>query len=338
LPIRFLYGAGPFRERLYPSRSVDRRLFGLQSPLSLYPPVLQFPWGYGGSISGPEDDMTFEVGKLQLGLWAVAGLASTWYFLTRKRKFPVIIYLLSGISAGAMFLMIYKAKFVWDALAFMAYIQFPWRYLSLVLVTVALLSGSVIDLFKHTRVRAGTAMLLALLLITYEGNKFRPEVFLVNAKDSIYYTNQTRIQEHMSGIIPDFLPKTADNKLEETPLLDGDRLVFDQPVEMALLQNLAHKLVAQVRSTDEVELTARIFDFPGWTVYRDGVIIPHQTTEEGFISAWLEASAETAEIVIVFEETPLRQAANLTTMAGGAVALLALVPFGTKIRQRKKDA
>ncbi|MBU3935556.1 hypothetical protein KJ909_02685, partial [Patescibacteria group bacterium] len=79
-------------------------------------------WGFGASLWGPVDDMSFQVG---LPLWPLALLSLFFIYKQKKAKNKIILGLFSVTAIFALFLTHNKSTFIWTHLPFMAYFQFP---------------------------------------------------------------------------------------------------------------------------------------------------------------------------------------------------------------------
>ena len=123
---------------------------------------------------------------IKLGLPALAGVALTviLYLLRRKRVDEPLrrhsVGLLAMLVLG-MFLMTPLSLWLWDHLPLLNRIQFPWRILTLVSVTLASLIGTGLSYFGSVPVRrlASGIMLvtLALPLLTSRSPKLFPEKY-----------------------------------------------------------------------------------------------------------------------------------------------------------------
>jgi hypothetical protein len=268
-------------------------------------------WGYGGSIWGIDDNVTFEIGKIHVVLLALVMVMTgiTWW--KRKHQLNQVI-VLGGLLALALFLTILKSKFIWDALPFMAYIQFPWRYLSVAIIFVGLLVGSN-TIFVPARFRWAVSLSLSLLLIGGQFNQMKPEKFL-EQDELLYYSDPVSIQTKMSGIIPDFLPETAQPKNLSVGVLPNERFIFAPMITTTTEINKGHEFLINFKANKPTVFTARIFDFPGWTLYLNGEKLTHAITPEGLIQASISAIPKESYLSGRFEETPLRAAADGLTV------------------------
>ena len=146
-------------------------------------------WGYGGSILGLEDGLSFQLG------WPQVILAVPALFFWRKNLY---LYVSLAIS---IYLMTFHAQFIWDKIALLAAVQFPWRLLVFSSTFVAFLSGAVVKVIKNK------LLLLIIILATVGLNAdyFRPEKFI--PPEEYYYTDRGKIAAKMSEVLQDYLPK-----------------------------------------------------------------------------------------------------------------------------------
>lgn len=279
-------------------------------------------WGYGGSISGLDDDISFVIGVVQVLLTLVAGFSLLIYFKRMKRHdIGLILFFGSGVLIS-MLLSSYKSEFVWDTLSsLMAFIQFPWRFLSIIIVFISMLSAAsvwVVHKKKYgVQVSFTLGAVIALIALNYQ--YFRPSEYLTSTID-LYYTDVTRIQKEMSGIIPDFIPKNnlagelipADNRFEAS----------NQDTKLVVDVDRTHEFALLVKPKTKDVIKINIFDFPGWQIYVDGVPVEHMKSEiSGLMSVVVEPTEE--EYVVIsglFEERGLRLITDIVSLIALMVA------------------
>jgi hypothetical protein len=93
-------------------------------------------WGYGISVAGPNDRMSFALGWGHLVLAIVV-----WILVARYPKSGDLRLLRFFTVAGAVlcFLMLRDAEWLWDGLPLLQYVEFPWRLLGPAAICLALL-------------------------------------------------------------------------------------------------------------------------------------------------------------------------------------------------------
>src|SRR3989344_2960644 len=138
---------------------------------SLFQLFISRAWGFGGSVWGPNDTMSFSVGHLH---WLVPLLILSIMLLKKTSK--KILYLISYflfLALFALFLTHGKSEILWKIIPGMSFVQFPWRFLTMAGLFLALAAGTVIHLTKNTLVLS--ALLITLVLIN--GQFFRPDIW-----------------------------------------------------------------------------------------------------------------------------------------------------------------
>src|SRR3989344_5680186 len=89
------------------------------------------PWGYGGSGAGLADGVTFQLGKINIGLALMSLIFGILYFLRKKRSdSSFYFYQLTIILLFfSLFMTTEDSSFIWDRVKYLWYLQFPWRFL-----------------------------------------------------------------------------------------------------------------------------------------------------------------------------------------------------------------
>jgi hypothetical protein len=150
--------------------------------------LLSRSWGYGGSILGPEDGLSFQLG------WPHLLLILPAVFLGKKLAYFWLVLAL------AVFMMTFHSQFIWDWVPLLALAQFPWRLLAFAGTLVAFLGGAAAK-NKYVVITAGI-LIVSLNLLYFRPQKFSPV-------DDYYYTDRQRIANEMSDLMMDYLPKDA---------------------------------------------------------------------------------------------------------------------------------
>ncbi len=244
-------------------------------------------FAYGGSILGPKDDISFQIGWPHL----ILILPSIWLFIKKRSKDLLAIFLLFGLS---IFLMTFHSKFIWDKLTLLHMAQFPWRLLAFTGSLVAFLSGSVMVFVKTKKQQALVGLLIAISIISLNFSYFKPKEF--NSPNDHYYTARNKIKNNLGDVLPDYLPKTA--KKPENPsheLFDLSKTTYNFSIE------------------SETTQTINQFYFPGWQAKLNGQSIQLQPDEKtGLISFNLPVGDHQLELRL--GKTPLQRTADLISL------------------------
>ena len=279
-------------------------------------------WGWGGSIWGPDDGMSFQIGYLHWGgIILVLPLALLLWFKDKLRS--VILLYLFLVFWLAAFLMHPRANPIWEKITILQTLQFPWRILAVVIFSSSLAVGS---FFYGTKRKS---LLLILLITLFFGiNIFYRPYFRI--EKPIPLTDKEKLSgalldlQRTAGIF-DYLPKTAKfppgtGAKEEIEVISGY-------INQKSFTRGTNWLRAEIESTGTATLRLPIFDFPKWRVFINKKEIKFNneqsspTDENDLGQPTFEVAEGTHTIYAKLYDTPVRIISNLISL----IALSALV-------------
>jgi hypothetical protein len=291
------------------------------------------PWGYGLSLAGPQDGMSFALGPVHL-LLAFASLFLLWRIRrTRPRRglaisFSLLLLLLATFlaSRGAMLL--------WERLPLLHYLEFPWRLLSLAAVSTALLCGFPFLLLPPGRRRLANLLMLLLLaaLFLFGFPKARPETFL-NVDEADYNPQAIASQGLAVTTAREYEPIWV----QERPLAPAEAPVSLLAGQGRLLSTRVSptQVVLQADIIEQARLQVNLFYFPGWTLTVDGVQVPiDYHNPQGLIQFSLPPGEH--QVQVLFLDTPVRRWS--TRLSVGAVLLLLLTLWLGRVDRPRRSA
>ena len=98
------------------------------------------PWGYGSSVIGAGDEMSFQIGIVHIFLALIAGVLFMIYVFERKinpffyKNGLILFFSLSSFLL--IFLMNHRSSFIWQHSPFLYRVQFPWRLLGFLMFSL----------------------------------------------------------------------------------------------------------------------------------------------------------------------------------------------------------
>lgn len=286
-------------------------------------------WGYGYSVPGPDDGMSFQLG------WALLLAAGAGAVLALRRRTPRLphraeAFYLIAASIGAVFLMMPVSVTLWDALPLIELIQFPWRLLAVEVFALALLAGVVAHRLEP---RSSAAALLLAACLTLASS------FYIRA-DMV----PSRPQDELPVSVIEFELKFSDMRgmtrwseriplNEDSPLID--QYLAGEPLRRAAIVSGEGRITAQdarplsaqaqVQAAGPVRLRFYTYYFPGWRATLDGQPVEiAPDPPNGLIG--LDVPAGEHQVVLRFGPTPIRRASaalSAATLLG--IAALALL-------------
>ncbi|MGI5826754.1 MAG: 6-pyruvoyl-tetrahydropterin synthase-related protein, partial [Patescibacteria group bacterium] len=219
-------------------------------------------WGFGSSELGPYDDLSFTLGIFH---WLAALAAFVLSFVYRQKEklwgisaFLFLVFLVSSFMTHQ------KSVFIWNSLPFLAYFQFPWRFLVVATFAVSALAGLLAALAGKTKKLV--AFFLVVGVIFLNAFYFNPSRWY-NLTDSEKFSGELW-EKQLTISIFDYLPKSAetppDSKAPEFPL------VLEGGAEIVDYQKGSDWQRAKVQVTKEAVLRFPLYYFPGFKAWIDG--------------------------------------------------------------------
>ncbi|OGE33533.1 hypothetical protein A3D83_01015 [Candidatus Daviesbacteria bacterium RIFCSPHIGHO2_02_FULL_41_10] len=288
--------------------------------------LLERSWQYGSSIrevpGGERDGMPYQIGWVHLLGWVLALIAAK-VFWKKNRWFSLVIIFCSLSAALAAFLINPRSEFIWKAIDPLKYLQFPWRFLILVIFFVSLICGSLFRL-EFKRKKLLWSILIAMVVIL-NFSYFKPNKFI-----------QTNDQKLLSGAdwdkqikrsIFDYLPiyakePPAELATERYEIIVGDSQVYDYAEGSNWLNFKTH-----TRSHTIIRLSQ--YYFPNWKIYIDGkeTNVEYKNNSLGLMTIILGEGDHVISGRLY--DTPIRSFANLVSLIGFIISAgLFLVSFG----------
>jgi len=265
-------------------------------------------WGYGSSEFGPNDDFTFAIGILH---WLFAlitliiGLGRV-----RKKKFSfLVLVFLGGIGLFSAFMAHQRSVFIWNKIALLAYLQFPWRFLIIVIFAFSAMAGAVVSYLKKYRFLVGVLMILGVVMLNV--NYFRPaDWFGITDQDKL---SGEEWQKQITASIFDYLPVFAKapppgKAPEEPEIIDGEAeiLSYEKGTDW---QKGKIKVVSE-----QAKIRLPLFYFPNFELKINGKNnqIDYQN-DLGLIT--FEAGEGEHDFYVKLKRTPIRMIGDLLTLS-----------------------
>lgn len=152
-----------------------------------FPTLKQFItpyWGYGASVPGPYDTMSFYMGLLGVGIIVLG----TLLFLINLKKFSKAekIFISWGILVTliSVFMMNHRSAFLWRSIPLLPYFQFPWRFLAM----ITLMSPLFLIIFSKLAKLKYLSLVVIISAIGLNFNYFKTSEYLGRNDD--YYIDR----------------------------------------------------------------------------------------------------------------------------------------------------
>jgi hypothetical protein len=270
------------------------------------PQFFSTTWGFGLSLPGSRDGMSFSLG------WPHVLMLVAAVVIARKRKTRGLVYLFAVLAAVYCFLMTPLALWLWDNVSILQPVEFPWRMLGSVSVCVAIVVASLGGL--QTRVSRRLALTIAVgSLVALNLSHIAAERYY-RLDDHDWTPDQIARRGVSVTTREEYEPRSVLNR----PPYEAEKLrTIRGDAQISWLFRKPEFWTAQVSASQESVLRANLFYFPGWAASVDGKPIPTQTSPEtGEIQ--MELPAGEHRLMLEFRRTAPR-------VYGQAISTVALV-------------
>lgn len=274
------------------------------SLISLVSPV----WSFGGS-----DLLSKQIGYIQL-----LGILISFFVIKKiKKENRLLLISLLVILFSSLFIMLPVSDFIWTRVSILQKFQFPWRFLSVVVFTTAVLSSATVLLFKskkyawyYTIVICVAALLVYAPYYKVQGYQYKPESFYSGIYDSTTDTGESA-------------PIWSIRFMEKRPLNNTAFITGKGDIKLISRDSTTRLYEVHVE-TPSARIRENTLYFPNWSVYVNGKEVPIEFQDQmnrGLITYTIEKGRN--QVLIKFEDTRLRVLSNLITIA----SLIVLVIF-----------
>ncbi len=296
--------------------------------------LFKLNWGFGVSVPGPDDGMSFQLGLAPVALACLSLLS--WRRLGEEARRVVLYFLV--VSAAITFLMLPASLPIWQVAGLARFAQFPWRLLALTLISLAFLGAMLFSHWQNDSRAVALAALWSLLIILpvypYLRSEIRPP-----AEGEVSLRGLMRFQQsadEMTGAtawvkdVPRWSP-LADQimagikittKVDYVSAYASGKLAVN-----SMAMGTTYEKVWYQADDSQQRLRFLTFYYPGWKAYildekseRLQAVAPVEAEGDlGLITVRLPQGRHI--LLLRFENTPVR---DVGTMLSGLSALLCL--------------
>lgn len=266
-------------------------------------------FGFGTSELGPYDEISFSAGILH---WILPLLLLVLLKYFKKEKEFLIVLFFTAIGWISLFLIHLRSEFIWNSIDILAFLQFPWRFLTIAALAFSISVGSIAVLLPKGRSGAFFIGILISILLIINVSFFTPKEWIKITDEERFSGELWEKQQTIS--IFDYLPIYAEyppaERAPEEPLVIDGSVEFVSGAKGTNWQKWNVDVL-----TDSAKVRLALFDFPGWRVWIDGekTSIDHEN-ELGLITISVPAGEH--EISARLTNTAVRTIGNLLSVAG----------------------
>ncbi len=259
-------------------------------------------WGFGGSVIGPNDGMSFQVGLLFMICIPLSLL------LFRKLSIPQRKFVTINLVCGFLALLLTTSitTSLYHSIPILSFVQFPWRFLGPATLFLAAACGAYGAAFQANRLNFVPIILLvvASLWISSAQRSVREFTLTASEKTDVGFISSLGTGLGSLCAANEYLPASANDNVIKiisdgkpySPTGDYSGLLIDgKTMSFSFIGRRPNNLII-----------IPWFYFPGWELRIDGQTLPAAPSPEGFVS--FSVPAGNHDVSIRFGTTPPRVA------------------------------
>lgn len=297
-------------------------------------------WGYGASLWGAKDDMSFQVGLTHWAGYILSALLAVLSFIQiRFSKINLLIFksdlkirllkenfllfvILSGLFVFSLFMMHNKSAFIWEWFEVLEFTQFPWRFLGISIFFISLISGYMALYLKANLVK-GLVFLITLVVVLGNISYFHPDSYYLDSVDDHYISQNILSQNDKlpKDYLPIWVKKIRDEKIIVPHFIEGGGEIKNFNYKTAFVS-------FDVNTSSKSAVETPVTYFPGWEVkVNDKKIDLEEPDEYGLVKVPLTEGV--SKVKMQFNDTGVRVVSNLISLLS---LLILIFVFVRKIR------
>ena len=296
-------------------------------------------WGYGSSVWGPGDEISFQVGIVNLLVFLIV-LIFLFFgksFL-KGRHLNIALWGVTGMFL-TLFMMNIRSLFIWKLIPIYDFIQFPWRLLIFTTFITSVLAALVVDVFKKKGFNFVWLIIVTGSIVATVGY-FRPSSIVLKEDNeylSRFFADRT-VQGQKDKVSKEYYMYSEDYLLLPNWVPERPKSLPESRVTMEKERGEVTKIKAGTYYTyfeadvltSGAKVTVNTLYFPGWRAHLNGYELTIYPSKEGAINLKLEEGFH--RVYVQLFDTPVRRAANIISLISLTVLMLWMFDF-KKIRR-----
>lgn len=234
---------------------------------------------------------------------------------------------LVALSVTAAFLMTPISNFFWSVLPKLRFVQFPWRWMSILAIPLACFISAV-AVHKRTRGYSAPLTIAAVLAVLAYTATYMVRHTWWDSEDVPVLLEALQNDEGFEGVDEydplgddhSLLPEKSE-RVTVTPAMPEPAVKVEPNAQVTVQRWTAEMKEIHVTARQPSTLKLRLLDYPAWRVtVNEAVVVPEQTGETVQIAVPVVAGA--SNVVVRFIRTPDRTIGAVTSGISVLIALL----------------
>lgn len=291
---------------------------------------LERSWGYGASIrevpGGEKDGLSYQIGWVHLLGWILA-LFTAITLWKKNRWISWVIIFSSAAILGSVFMINPRSEFIWKSIDSLKYLQFPWRFLLLIIFFISFISGSFSLTFLKNKKYLWVGLFLLVVILNF--SYFRPEKF--TQTDDKEYLSGKNWDKIIKRSIFDYLPIFA--KEPPAELATGRYQVLTGDSRIDNFKEGTNWLSFETITKSHTIIRLSQYYFPDWKIFVDGkqINVEYKNNSLGLMTIILGEGNHKVEGRLY--DTPVRSISNDLTVATFSLMLFLFITQLSKVKE-----
>lgn len=285
-------------------------------------------WGFGYSVAGPNDGISFAPGLVMLLLAAIGAVLAIKSADPRRRARAVVFVAAAAVAA---WLATEDSAVAWSRVVMLQYFQFPWRALSVVALMLPLLA---LPALERIGPRGALAMLALIVFVNLHHTE--PKGYLT-FDEEFYYPESIAGKDLNTATRPEFEPPWFEPRWAAVrPSYSPQKLrARSGQMSVLALRLTPSEQVFDASAQTVTPVEALTFYYPGWTVLVDDREVPVSPCPASGTMCF-ELPPGQHRVALQLRATPTRRAAKIISLLSAILLLLAVVAGGMAAGMRRR--
>lgn len=285
------------------------------------------PWGFAGSTKGCLDGLSFRLGKSNI-IFVLLSLFIGLYFILKKKKFngkSIFLYF-NIVLFLSLFLTLEMSNFIWKVMPAMKYLQFPWRFLNYIGLSMAILIAFFIYFSQQLSQKFGKITLTFVIFLTLFLNLklFSPQYYIYqNLSD---YTEINKIKYQISKISSEYMPSDFERPKSKNDL-PLEKLELSDNNKITKISKKTGNLIASFTLKNKTTVKINQAYFPSWSLKINGQDAHLEKTKKGM---QFSVGPGNVDIELKLGQTSLEFFSNLLTICGLIIIFIGIIRSSKK--------
>jgi len=264
-------------------------------------------WGYGGS----PDFISLSIGHVQ---WILPLLCVPFILFKKLRKNYLVFIVFLLIGWFSVYLTHNKSTLIWNNFSPLRYVQFPWRFIGLVVFCFSLAGGYLVSILGNNKIKTTTTIILSILIIVLNVGFFREDLWFDYSDKDLF--SGASLEQQISSSQGDYWPKYGPD-LPTKPAPEGPTVVMGVGTAELIDKKFSSSVYSAKIASNLGIVQFPIVYFPGWQAIVNGKPTTiHPSGNYGVIS--LKLTHGQYDIKLKYTDTPIR-------LIGNAISLLTII-------------